>query len=113
MVISLRRGLQCLGLAGMLVGISCDEFFAMTGTVYECGTKTGIPQASGKAVRDAHPDLPAQVFATDSAGNYWFGFAAPTRISVTVSFEKAGYVSITRQFKGSPGTFDFCMDRAP
>ena len=115
---SLRRWGQCLGLAGMglagmLLGASCDSFFVMNGAVYECGTKTGIPQASGKAVRDAHPDLPAELFTTDNSGRYEFGFAAPTRISVTVSFEKAGYVSITQQFKGTPGQFDFCMGRAP
>ena len=112
---SSRRGLGLM-LAGMLTGISCDTFFEMRGTVYECGTKTGIPQASGKAVRNDRPNSPAEVFVTDSAGRYWFGFNAPSDISATVSFEKTGYVSITQQFNGTPNhpvSFDFCMNRAP
>ena len=113
---SLRRGLRCLMLAGMLLGVSCDSFFEMYGTVCECGTDTGIPQASGKAVLDDYPGVPAEVFATDNAGNYRFGFNAPRTDSATVTFEKAGYVPIARQFKGIPNDptrVDFCMDRAP
>ena len=100
---------------GVLLLIACDRFFSIEAIVTDCATQVPVSGVKATLKLDRGVGEPDRTADTGPDGRLRILMNEPLSAWATLTLEKAGYRSWTRQFQGTPSErpVRICLQKLP